>query len=142
MNASDFRKNTKSEYLSIQNQCMKEIQNANRLSKTWVVIQIPAFILGAPFYDNKQCLAAVTTMLKDGQFAFKVMPELKPPHVSIFVSWAVSKRPAKETPLMTQEPMKNTKRVMFENRVLTDLDITYNAMHNSGKLGHLKSFKK
>ena len=153
--ANELQNSFKTEYTVVSNQCLKTIQGAHKLNKTWAIVEVPAFILGSPFYDQGRCLGSVCTMLKERKFSFKLIPEMRPPHVNIFVSWAIlpeaKKRrekggsssgssSAESSEKLETQPTKQ-KRVMFNNTVFTDLDITFNAMNNSGKLGHLKSFK-
>jgi hypothetical protein len=156
---------SKSEYLNVFNQCLKTIQNAHNLNKTWAILEIPAFILGKPFYDQDKCVSEVCKMLKSRNFAFQLAPNVKPPHVHIFVSWAIiptttttrkrSKRKenndisgsscsntSSNTHLTKTNAEKTVKRVMFDSDVLNELELTYKAMQNSGKLSHLQSFKK
>lgn len=167
LSANQLQSESKSDYAGLIEQCFKNIQNSHKLGKTWSIVEVPAFLIGRPFYDQAKSIDEICNLLTDKNFQYKILTNVKPPHIHIFVTWAVtSQRKRSKIPKepvwnvngnvngsqsseasstqtqTTNENRKNSKKVMFENDALAHLDLTYNAMKTSGKLQHLKSFSK
>lgn len=128
-------------------QIFSDISSTHKIGKSWILFPIPFFVAGHPSYDQARCLEHVCTKLAESKFKFRVLHDIQPPQLHLFVHWSKSNpttsfsKPHTRSisePNQSRNPSSPQKKVSFD--ALSNLDLTYQAMRNSGKLNHLKSF--
>lgn len=146
IHASDpiLQTNPDEEFAKLAKQCMVEIREAKKMSKTWTIFRIPLIMPGNPHYAVQPFMAYLAKRLSDLGFKWGAVD-----HQTIIVSWSANDSKAPEpnpVSILKTKPRRESDNrellVVDPKDPLATLDATYQLMVRSQKFNHLMRSKR